>query len=650
MPGEITVSTKTSNREFVNLVSNIPEDKQKEIVGDIIGDYQIDLDSRTDWAEKRDCWYKMWALWRKEKTDPWPGCSNICIPLLATAVNQFHGRSYQSIFAAPGLVKALPIAKNDIRRAKNVEAYMNWQLLYDMEEYEEVFDHTLLNLPINGIAFKKFVYSTPLSRPTADYIGAIDLILPFRTKSLETARRLTHRLYLHWDELLDRDEQGLYENFDQLSETPSFGNKREDLKETAERIAGETPPRQTEEPRVILESHRKWNLGDGRKPYIFTVDEASSTLLRVVSRDFKVGATTQTLNYFIDYHFIPNPEGFYSLGFGHFLEVLNEMANSTLNLIYDAGRLTNQPFGFYGRRAGFKKKKIKLQPGEMIEVEDATQINFPRMQPLDSVLFNVLGLINEYTSNFTSVTENVLGKEPQGVERPTARGTLARIEQGLTTFSVIVKRVYRSMRKEFKLVKLQNEIFLPDTKEFRVLGSTGKIAFSDIKREDFGGVKDIVPIADPSFASKQLRRQEALQLHEITMKNPMVIGTPPPKEGGEPMIKPNLRAMAESTKNLYAAFEEPRTEELITAIEDTIPPVSISPDEENAMFLQGDMAVPLPNENHAEHFQVHVAFVRTDAYKKMPEVYKELFLDHLTITQQMAISSAEAAAKETSTV
>jgi hypothetical protein len=648
MAGEISVSTDTKNRNFANLVSNIPKEKQDEIVAQIISDYQTDLDSREDWEDKRDRWYKLWTLYvgqnRKNKetgkNTPWPNASNVCVPILATAVNQFHGRSYQSIFSAPGLVKALPVSKNDIRRSKSVEDYMNWQLLHEMEEYEEVFDDLLLNLPINGTAFKKFNYSKSLERPTSTYIGATDLILPYRTTKKQFRSgltRVTHRLYLNWDEILDRKESGIYENVDNVPEVAPDKDEDEDLKETADEVVGQDNTNSVNEPHLILECHKNYDLEDetGRQPYIFTVHEPSKTLLRVSSRKVKVGSKERVLKFFVDYHFIPNTEGFYSFGFGHFLEVLNEMANTAFNQIFDAGRLTNQPFGFYGRRAGFKKRRITLEPGSMTEVEDASQILFPQMQRLDNVLFQVLGLINTYAANFTSVTENILGREQQGVERPTARGTLALIEQGLMTFSVIVKRVYRSMKHELRLIKELNEIFLPDTKEFRISGSLDKIAFSDVKREDFGGVQDIIPVADPSFASKQVRRQEAFQLHEITMSNPLVIGTPPPKEGGEPAIKPNLQAMFQSTRNLYAAFDEPHTRELIEAIESVIPPRPLNPEEENSMFMQGDIPIPTEQDNHIVHLQSHLSFTTTDSYEKMPDLYKDNMQDHMELTNQL---------------
>jgi hypothetical protein len=609
------------------------DEKFRDIAIKTVEHKRDDERSREEWKLKRDRWFKLWSLFREPKTSPWPNASNVCIPLLATAVNQFHGRAYQSIFAAPGIVKALPVSRNDVSRAKRVEKYMDWQVLYEMREYEEVFDRLLLNLPINGIAFKKLMYDSNLKRSVSDYISALDLIVPYRTKSLETARRITHRLWLNWDELLDRNEQGLYENFDQLQETSVLDeDKSEQLRQTVDDTVGETANKAIDEPHVILERHSKWDLGDGRKPYIITVDEQSQTLLRMVSREFTAGATTTTLNYFTDYHFIPNPEGFYSFGFGHFLEVLNEMANTAFNQIFDAGRLSNQPFGFFGRRAGFKKKQIELWPGKMIEVEDATQVNFPQVQRLDGSLFQVLGLINDFTAKFTSVTDNLLGREQPGVERPTARGTLALIEQGLTTFGIIVKRVYRSMGKELALLKLQNEIFLPDSKEFRISGDLNKIAFADIKREDFGGVQDIIPVADPAFASKQTRRQEAAQIYQLMLTNPLVIGTPPPKEGGEPAIPPNPRALWQVTSDLLDTFEVPTRDQILP----DLPPESIDPDAENAMFMQGDTTTPLADENHQLHLQVHVNFTNTEDFLKLPKEYRQLALDHISVTTVFA--------------
>lgn len=613
----------------VNLVSKIPDDKQKTIGTEIVSDVNLDLDSRQEWETNREKWYKLWACKRDPKTTPWPGASNICVPLIAVAANQFHARAYQSIFAPNEFVKTLPVGQNDFKRAKSVAHYMNWQLMHEMEEYEDVFDKTLLQLPINGIAFKKISWNKKLARPVTDYISPVDLVLPYRTKSIETARRITHQIYLHYSELEERNAQGLYENFGDLAETGTVDDRESAIKETADKITGKTETTPEDIPHTILECHKNYDLGNGKgmHPYIFTVDKATGTLLRVTSREFKRDSETITLNYFIDYHFLPNIEGFYSFGLGHFLEQLNEMANTAFNQIFDAGRLTNQPFGFYGRRAGIKAKKIQLAPGVMNPIEDPTQILFPQMQRVDSVLFGVLGLIDQYAERLTSVTDNLLGREQKGVERPTKGGTEAKIEQGLTVFNILFKRIYRSLKKELRLIKTFNEIYLGETKQYRVLEGPDNIAFSELKRDDFGGVQDVIPVGDPSYASRAQRRQEAFGLYEVSLNNPLVGGIKDDEN-----FPPNKRAIHAVLSNLYDTFPDmKRRSQILPEIPD--PPVS--PDIENSMFMQGDTVSPQLGEDHALHLATHVNFMASEFYLSMPKEYKNLHAQHILQTQQL---------------
>lgn len=618
--------TPIDDATLVNLVDRVPKEKQKELGIEVTTQYDIDIESRSDWEDKRDRWYKLWSCYRAPKTTPWPGASNVCIPMLATATNQFHARSYQSIFAPPGMVKTIPVSENDVKRAKNVEDYMNWQTLYEMEEYEEVFDKLLLLLPINGTAFKKTYYSKQLLRAVSEYISALDLVVPFRTKSLETARRISHRVWLHYDELRERNEDGLYSksNFQKINEIASQ-HKGGGLIDTVDEITGEDRVRASEDPHLIIECHKNYNLGDGRKPYIFTVDYDSKTPLRIVSREYKERSENKILNYFTDYHFIPNTEGFYSFGFGHFLEPLNEMANTAFNQIFDSGRLTNQPFGFYGRRAGIKKKKISLHPGIMTEVEDAKQIYFPNMQRVDMVLFQVLGLIQQYTEQFTSTSDYLTGREAKGTKTPTAHGTLAIIEQGLVTFAVMTKRIFRSLRKELRTLMTLNQIFLPDSKEYRVVGSEDKIAFPDIKVDDFKGVYDVIPIGDPSYASKASRRQEAMEKYQVLMSNPLIIGNPDAK------IPPNVPIIHAALSDILDSYDTKNKSKLLPKL----PEPPIEPEVENAMFMQGDKVIPRRGEDHQAHLQSHVRFMSTVFFMGMPEEYKDLVEEHISKTKQV---------------
>jgi hypothetical protein len=340
------------------------------------------------------------------------------------------------------------------------------------------------------------------------------------------------------------------------------------------------------------------------------------------------------MSYFVDYHFIPNPEGYYSFGFGHFLETLNEMANTAFNQIFDAGRLTNQPFGFYGRRAGIKKKEIKLHPGSMTEVEDASQVYFPTMQRVDQVLFQVLGLIQNYTESFTSTSDYLMGREASGVKTPTKGGTEAIIEQGLIIFGVLTKRLFRSLRKELGLIYAMDSLYLPAEKQFRVVGSEDKIAFPVIKRTDFDGRMDVIPLGDPTYASRLTRRQEAMEIYQLFLSNPLT-GV------ADPRVKvQNPKALLAAMKEVVETYNRPN---LAGALPE-LPPETLSPFQENGMFMQGDDHAPLPGEDHMGHLQVHMNFTQSPYFAQMPPEYKKLLADHIQKTQALLYAEEQAKA------
>ncbi len=613
-----------------NIVKDIPEDKQIEIAAAVCEEYLWDIAARTEWENLRDEWYKLWACNTKDRVPAWENGSNVCLPILSEACNQFSGRMYQSFFASPNVVKVLPVGHLDKGRAKNVQEFMNWQVNYDMEEYEETFDKLFNMLPINGTRFTKLKWVKGLHRPVDEYISALDLVLPYSTKNLKTARRITHRLWLHYNELQDRDDLGLYENFDDIQETAQI--KENIARDTQDQVIGQSIGGDAEaEPHLILENHKTIDIGDGkRKPYIITVDDDTNTLLRVTNSEMKVGATKETLNFFTDYHFIPNSEGFYSFGFGHFIKQLNEMANTSFNQIFDAGKITNIPFGFFGRRAGFKKKKFKIHPGFMGEVDDASQIHFPNIPKIDQTLFQVLGFVQQYVERFTSVSELLAGRQQKGVREPTKGGTEALIEQGLTTFSVIAKRIFRSYRKELRTHTTLNQLFLPETKQFRVMEKLGDIAFPEIKKASFSGKFDIIPTGDPTFLSKSAKRREILEFTEVMLKNPLIVGVPPAKEGEEG-VPPNQKALRALLSDQLDAYERKDKKDFLP----DIPEEPIAPGEENAMFMQGDDVEPNPRENFIAHLATHIGFLDTSFFRDMLKDYKPLVEQHILRTRQL---------------
>lgn len=606
----------------VNLAKNLTEDERKELARLVVQDYRTDIQGRTPWEERRARFYKLWMTKRDPKNTPFPNASNVCLPMLAIACNQFHARSYQAMFTPASFLKTIPVGRADARRAQSVEDIMNWQLLYEMEDYEDEFDKLLLGVPINGMGWKYLGWDYENQRPTASYVTGMDIILPYRTRNLASFRRLSHRLWPHYDELKMRAEkdENRYVDFDKVRAGSSDMEFESPLEEVKDENEGEQHDQQ-EFPNLILQQCRYYKGKNDKtmSPYICTVDYASQTLLRMTSRVVKVNGKEAVFNPYVDYHFFPNVEGFYSFGFGHFLEQLNEMANTAFNQIFDAGRLSNQPFGFYGRRAGIKRRELKLWPGRMEEVEDASQVYFPQIQRVDQVLFQVLGLIEQYTQQFTSTGDYLLGRESRGTKTPTASGTLAIIEQGLVLYNTMIKRLYRSLKKEFNTLAFLNQINLPEEKQFVILEDPDNLAFPTARRSDFDGKMHIIPVGDPSYASKLSRRQEAAEIYTGLLGNPLIVD-PASKQIKDP------DAIYEATKVWLETFDRKDINKLLP----DQPEKSQDPVVENAALMQGDTVEVSEKDDPIHHLEIHERFKKTEFYKHLPEDGRKALDKHIT--------------------
>jgi len=613
-----------------NLAASMREDERKAIAKWVVASYDTDKRARKPWEDKRNRWYKLWLMEREPKNTPWPGCSNVCLPLIAVSCNQFHARSYQAMTAAPEVVQTLPTEPNDFGRAKRVRGFMNWQIQHDMEEWEEEHDKLCLGVPLNGVAFKKYQYDGTLERPVSEYVSAMNIILPYRTKNLRTARRVTHEIREHYDNLSmkNKKSKGYYVDFNKVSKEQGHDAGEAEIEKTKDGVETESTD-SIERPKLWLETHCWYQReSDGMfEPYIFTVDYDSSTLVRATNRKMKVGDKEYVAQHFVDYHFIPNPEGYYSFGFGHFLEQLNEMGNTAFNQIFDAGRISNQPFGFYGRRLGMKKKELKLWPGRMEEVEDASQVYFPNMQRVDQVLFQVLGLIQNYSEQFTSTSDYLLGRESKGTKTPTATGTTAIIEQGLVLYTVMIKRLFRSFKKELGLIYTMDQLFLPEEKQYRVMGDMD-FAFPKIKWVDFEGKLDVVPVGDPSYANRGIRRQEATEIMMGLINNP-VIGLKNPQLQVQ---KPE--ALYAATKKWLETFDSFKD---MSKLLPDLPEPPISPEAENALFMQGDSHDPAPGEDYLAHVKAHQQFKTSPYFQAMPKEYQALLDEHINKTLVLAL-------------
>ena len=482
--------------------------------------FDADEQSRTEWKEKNDQWLKLATQVVEKKTYPWPGAANVKFPLLTTAAMQFAARAYPALVPGPNLVAGLVIGRDEggikQQSAERIGRHMSFQLLYEMEDWEEDMDRLCLMLPIVGCVFKKTYFDPSKGHNTSELVSAQDLVIDYYAKSLESASRKCHIIYRTKNQLEERFRRGIFRRVN-LNEPRIFG----DNQEAKNQIDGTQEPQVTPAtPYKLIECHCLWDLDeDGyEEPYIVTIDYHTKEVLRIVARfdeesieteiDEKTGKekllSIKPIEYFTKFGFIPNPDGsIYDLGFGLLLGGINESVNTLTNQLLDSGTLNNLQSGFLGRGIRIRSGNTRFLPGEWKPVDftgdDIKKHIFPipAKEPSE-VLFSLLEALVTSGKELASVAEIMVGKMP-GQNTP-ATTTMATIEQGLKVFTAIYKRIYRALGKEYQKLFRLNGLYIDDVVYFTINEPEGPQS-QEVSKTDYQNKIAVKPNADPNVVS-----------------------------------------------------------------------------------------------------------------------------------------------------
>jgi chaperonin GroES len=496
--------------------------------------YDRDRRSRSKWERRMDAAMDLAMQIQKSKNFPWPNCSNVAFPLITIGTTQFHSRAYPAIISGTDVVRCRVVGDDPggikKSRADRISSGMSYQVLEQDQSWEEQHDRLLIQVPIVGCAFIKTYFSASLGHNVSELVQARNLVVDYYAKSIESAARKTHCIPLFRNEIYERVHRGTFRDVLSTAWYQGIPNPQSSEQQAHhDNRVGQTPPMQGDEttPFMGLEQHCSLDLdGDGyAEPYIITIEETSREVLRIVTRfdrledidftsDGKV-ITVHPLEYFTKYPFIPAPDGgIYDLGFGVLLGPLNESVNTLINQLIDAGTMATTSGGFLGRGAKIRGGIYTFAPLEWKRVDSTGDDLNKSIYPLpvrepSAVLFNLLGLLVNYTNRVSGATDLMVG-ENVGQNTPAETGRTM-VEQGMKIYNATFKRIWRAMKEEFKKLYVLNAIYLPIT------SGPGAI----LLREDYtGNPDDVAPSADPNITSESAQFAQAQLVKQSAMATP----------------------------------------------------------------------------------------------------------------------------------
>ena len=514
--------------EDTNIAEKLDKDKLHKIGANALEGYTLDKQSRMEWEKNSEEWTRLATQVREDKTFPWAKASNVKYPLLTTASMQFAARAYPSLVPSDGkIVKSKVIGKDPsgqkFELADRVSTYMSYQLMHEMQDWEEGMDKLLIMLPVVGTVFKKTYWDSVRKQIASDLVLPKNLVINYWARSIKDAERVSQIIEMSPRILKERQLNGTFLDVD-LGTAPTPEGKQG------------APAYDETTPFTIIEQHTYLDLDDDDypEPYVVTFHLESSKVLRIAAR-FDVDkiitndkgkiVKIEPIEYFTKFGFIPNPDGsFYDLGFGVLLGPINESVNTLINQLIDSGTLNNLQSGFLGKGLKLRMGETKFTPGEWKAVNSTGDdlkkqiVPLPSKEP-SSVLFQLMGSLISSGKELASVAEIFVGKMP-GQNTP-ATTTMATIEQGMKVFTAVYKRIYRSLEEEFiKLFNLNATYLNPQTYQ-EVLGIT--VGPQDFSQESY----KICPGADPTAVSqteKLLKAQGLMELLNLGILDPVKVG------------------------------------------------------------------------------------------------------------------------------
>ena len=583
----------------MNLAEVIEETELGKISSDLFESFEMDKSSRKDWEETYKKGLDLLGFKYQERSQPFQGASAVTHPMLSEAITQFQAQAYKELLPPGGPVSTQIIGKVDRQReeqAQRVKDYMNYQISYNMEEYDPDMDSLLFYLPLSGSAFKKIYYDIGLDRAVAKFIPSDDLYVPYLATDILTCERVTHSLRKSQNEIRKLQVSGFYRDV-----SLQVYNEETGLQEKESRISGIQKTSYNNDDYDLLEMHVDLNIPgidqeDGIKvPYIVTLDRGSTKILSIYRNYKEDDPKRKKIQYFVHYKFLPG-FSFYGFGLIHMLGGLSRTATSALRQLLDAGTLSNLPAGFKARGLRVKDDDTPLQPGEFRDVDAPGGSLRDGLMPLpykepSQTLFQLLGFCVEAGTRFAAIADQKVG-EGAAAGAPVGT-TMALMERGARVMSAIHKRLHYAQKIEFKLLAKIFAEALPPVYPYEV----GDEGIPSLKTEDFSDEIDIIPVSDPnifSMAQRVTLAQTQLQLAQAD---------------------PESHNMYEAYRRMYQALGV-RDIDIILPIPPQ--PEPTDPAVENASSLKGQNLVAFRNQNQMAHIDAHRAFMSSALVKNNP--------------------------------
>ena len=590
--------TVDPNDHNANLAEVIPESTLNTIGRELLDGLAADEESRK--AHMQTCLrgIDLLGLSIEDRTYPFKGACGVHDSKLMDAVVRAQAQLAGELLPAEGPVKNTVYGDtNDAldQRATRATSWFNYYLVDVFEDYYEDTDQMLFWLTLVGSTFKK-VYMEPLKNmPVSYFILPDQFVVNFATSSLASTARMCHLIKMTEREIKQYQIKGIFRDIDlpPPDEEAADSDERKAVNyhiglDSTQKILGD-------DRYTIAEFHVDYDMpGFEHKdendkitglplPWIVSVDRNSGQVMQV-KRNWKEGDPDHNkCEFFIHYKLLPGL-GFYGMGYAHVLGSRTDARTKILRQYVDSGTFANFPAGIRVKGMRIENPNIPMAPGEWKEVDTAglpiqqAAMPMPYKEPGDST-FKAYQDIGQGMDRIIGSVDLAIGEGRQDAPVGT---TVAMLEAALKPQSGSMKRLHKSFKKEYKLIKALFKDNLVQTFAFHYLGKN-----IQVQPEDFGDEVAIIPVSDPNIASDAQRMLKAESIMRTAQS--LAPGLPPWQR--------------EAAKHMFVKFGVDNPDKFLPPLPQDAQPLDPLTENMNALNSMPLRAGPMQDD--WAHIQVH---------------------------------------------
>lgn len=434
-----------------------------------------------------------------------------------------------------------------------------WEHSYKDLDYEVIEEETdelvadeqgdlqRIRIPVTRMRVKNKNVEETKSAPRIAAIDIGDFYMPAGFQSTHLAPWCAHRVYMTDDDMKERARQGKF-NMDAVEEAiqkrtsitsnddtySSNSHSKQNigrLEGVNSQLNGSQSIRYDTYNHSIIEFYTKAYITDEvtdedmddikskQQEIVYWYHEASSTFL---GWTYLYRISPNGKRPFFKADFMPARERAYGLGVSELLYSISMYMDAMHQLKMDNGLLSSLQFGVYRSSSTLKPDTFRVEPGELVPVEDPNDVKFTSFPYLGDFGVQEEQSLRAYGTEILPINDIALGNFSQkGVAGAMRNATGASVvdRQSNIQLNPHLDRIALCIGNALNALFIMCRERMPNNLFYRVMGEDGNPVFGDVRREDLMGDYDFNIEVDMMGASEAEKQQRATLMMQ-TLLNP----------------------------------------------------------------------------------------------------------------------------------